>query len=352
MKVRTKTIKSKSNASEVSELFNQMIGVGNMDITYPKYINLRSTCSSMVKVFTMLAESPFFTMNTNYTRQKEEITQFCISSTKQITETFAYECNDISKLSADEQQEFNDLFMKVRKSKVIQTFKTIYSGLLLYKKHYSQLDTLSHNFIIQMAGVEWKPFSFTTLDLKRLFTQPDMKSNTIYFFMAVLYKTYTIGHQLYQLLISPDIDIDKFVNVIMNNIDEIQKRPELHRCHKAFKKIKDSVQLLKDRFSDYYRDFLNTENSNIIMEHFILDVSKEAGSDPQLVMQFRTIINYYRKQVQNANMDPKVKAMLDKFSEQFGGGSDAPDVKIKEEPTDADVTPVDDNTEIIDTTAL
>jgi hypothetical protein len=339
MKVRTKAVKVKSaDTQEVSALFNQMIGVGNMEITYPKYITLRNICSSMVKVFTMLAESPFFKLNTNFSKQREEILQFCSVSCTQIQETFSIEyTGDISLLSEEEQKKFDNHFMKMRKSPIIKSMTTIYNKLTLYKKHYSALDALSYKFIIQMAGVEWKPFPFTTLDLKYLFTLPNINDNTIYFFMTVLYKCHSIGQQLFQLLSSPDIDINKFVDVIMSNIEEIQKRPELHRCNKAFKKIKDSVQLLKDRFGNYYKDFLDTENQNIMMEHFILDVSKEANGDPQLIMQFRTIINYYRKQVQSTNMNPNIKAMVDKFAEQFGASTgEQSEVKIKETLSDTD----------------
>jgi hypothetical protein len=332
MKVRAKTVKVKvGDTNDVSALFNQMIGVGNMEITYPKYLNIRNTCASMLKVFAMLADSPFFKLNPGLATQRDEINQFCATSALAMKKVFSTEYADISSLSNDEQQAFNDTFMKMRKSAVVKSMMSIYSKLTQYKKHYSKLDALSYKFIIQMAGVEWKPFPFTSLDLKQLFSMPNISENTIYFFMTVLYKTHAIGEQLFQLLSSPDIDIDKFVDVIMSNIEEIQKRPELHRCSKAFKKIKESVQLLKDRFSNYYKDFLDTENSNIMMEHFILDVSKEANGDPQLIMQFRTIINYYRKQVQNTNMNPNVKAMIDKFAEQFGGSTEPQsEVKIKE----------------------
>lgn len=333
MKVRTKTVKVKvGDTNDVSALFNQMIGVGNMEITYPKYLNVRNTCASMLKVFAMLADSPFFKLNPGLSKQRDEINQFCSISAVAMKEVFSTEYADISTLSVDEQQRFNDeVFMKMRKSGVVKSMMSIYGKLTQYRKHYSKLDALSYKFIIQMAGVEWKPFPFTSLDLKQLFSMPNISENTIYFFMTVLYKTHSIGERLSQLLSSPDIDIDKFVDVIMSNIEEIQKRPELHRCSKAFKKIKESVQLLKDRFSNYYKDFLDTENSNIMMEHFILDVSKEANGDPQLIMQFRTIINYYRKQVQNTNMNPNVKAMIDKFAEQFGGSTEPQnEVKIKE----------------------
>ena len=66
----------------------------------------------------------------------------------------------------------------------------------------------------------------------------------------------------------------------MRNIDEIQKQPELHRCKDAFKKIKESVMMLKTNFNEYYRDFVDTSDNTIIMQHFIVDVSKSTEASP------------------------------------------------------------------------
>ena len=129
---------------------------------------------------------------------------------------------------------------------------------------------------------------------------------------------FDLSYKLYNEIISPDINIEEFVDIIIVNIGEFKNRPGLNRCKKAFKKIEDSVKMLKDNFSSYYRDFVTTKNSTIIMEHFIIDVSKSSASvDPELTREFRTIIGYYRKAAENTKMNPQVQSLFDRINESF-----------------------------------
>ncbi len=104
----------------------------------------------------------------------------------------------------------------------------------------------------------------------------------------------------------------------MRNIDKIQKHPDLNRCGKAFSQIKKSVKLLKDNFNGYYREFVGSKNSTIMMEHFILDVSKSTNSDPVLMSQFKKIIMFYRKIARDGQANnPKAKMFFDKVDESL-----------------------------------
>jgi hypothetical protein len=75
--------------------------------------------------------------------------------------------------------------------------------------------------------------------------------------------------------------------------------------------------LLKENFGDYYRDFISTKDSTIMMQNFIIDVSKKTDSDPQVTRQFRQIISYYRELAQQQIQNPKVKMLFDKVNESF-----------------------------------
>jgi hypothetical protein len=169
-----------------------------------------------------------------------------------------------------------------------------------------------------MAGAEWFPFPFSNLNFKQVFTQNAERENTLRLLMIVLHRVYDLTYKLWQETVSPDVDVDSFVEVIMNNMDEIKKRaPELNRCGKAFKKIADSVQLLKTNFNTYYRDFIETKDSTVMMQNFILDVSKNVNSDPEVMREFREIIKYYKKLAKQQPNNPKMKALFDKVSESF-----------------------------------
>src|SRR5690606_16079398 len=113
------------------------------------------------------------------------------------------------------------------------------------------------------------------------------------YLMVVLHKLYAIGHDVYEAVSAPDVNVNDFVEVIMGSIGDVQKH--IPRCDAAFKKIIESVDLLKGNFGDYYKDFTASGNPTIIMENFVVDVSKNTKSSPAVTAQFRRIIAHYRK---------------------------------------------------------
>jgi aspartate oxidase len=54
-----------------------------------------------------------------------------------------------------------------------------------------------------------------------------------------------------------------------------------------------------------------------MMQHFIIDVSKETEADPVVTSQFRTIIAYYQKIARDQISNPKIKMLFDKVNESF-----------------------------------
>ncbi len=320
----TKSSKAKkvsADDGELSGMFNQMIGAGNIEITYPKYTRIMQNCQNIVRIFDMLAGSPFMVLSDN-AGPRAEIELFCANSKEAMAKMFCMDLSGVPDLGAVHEEvstRFGNLYMEMRRSRFIQEIILVmHKNLAAYKKHLADVDTVTHKFIVNMAGHEWNPFPFTSLNIKRIFDMVGVKTNTISFFLTILSKVYTLCQQINDELNSPDIDIDQFVNVIMSNIETIQKIPELSRCGQAFKKIRESVTLLKSRFDGYYKDFVETNDSSIMMQHFILDVSKETTASPQVTLQFKKIINYYNKVAQNnPNTSSQIKGMLQRFNNTF-----------------------------------
>lgn len=323
-RVKVKKIKMPIGKDEdIAEMFNQMLGAGsiNMTIAWPRYRRIKSLVENLVKLFEMLNKSPFMEKNANFTNQRTEISKFCVSAQAQIGTMFAMDFSDyewnLNLIEEELKTKFSEAYDRMKKSDLINTFVIMCSNLAVYKKYISDVNKLNHKFITSMAGAEWSPFPFTSLNLKQIFCLDNIGENTIRFFMVVLNKAFELGYQLYKEISSPDIDVDQFVEIIMNSMNEIQKRPELSRCRKAFQKIKESVNLLKDKFGNYYRDFISTKDSTIIMQHFIIDVSKSSDADTETTRQFRQIINYYRKIAQEQITNPRVKMLFDRVNESF-----------------------------------
>jgi hypothetical protein len=124
-------------------------------------------------------------------------------------------------------------------------------------------------------------------------------------------------YDIYQIITSPDIDISEFSDIIVDSIKQARKM--IPRANKAFKKIEESVELLKDNFQNYYKDFITTKNPTIIIENFILDVSKDNSGevDIELARQFKKIVMFYQKKSQGKIKDPRVNQLFEMLNKNF-----------------------------------
>jgi hypothetical protein len=271
---------------------------------------MKEIITTLVNVIKMFNESPFMKMQPELANQRAEISGFITKANTDIAELFSIDLSDykwnLNLVEDDQKNTFSAAYDKMKKSDLVNTFIIICDRLIMYKKYIGNAEKLSYKFIPLSSAAEICPFPFTTFNLKYVFMLPNLTEVVKNFLVVVLNKIFTLSHDLYKEITTPDVNVDDFVEIIMANIDEVKKQPGLSRCDKAFKKIADSVHMLKDNFSTYYRDFIESKSNTIIMEHFILDVSKNTGADPQTTRQFRQIINYYRKMAQQQITNPKV----------------------------------------------
>jgi hypothetical protein len=183
-------------------------------------------------------------------------------------------------------------------------------------------DTLSDSFITTAAGDYFVLLpSLCGMDFKQMLLHP--KCNSI-FRQRIKFALYVIlkkGATIIQHIMSPDIDIEKFSVVLIENIGKLRKA--IPRCDKAFNKIQKSVELLKTNFSGYYKDFVVSKNPGIIVESFVVDVAGSSTADSETTRQFGRIIDFYRQKTKNQKQDPQV----DKIFELLGANMRALEAK-------------------------
>lgn len=311
------------NVDGMADMFNNMIGAGDINITiaYPRYRRLADLHAKLVAVWKMVAECSFIAQP-KYSAVREEIVEF-VGLQEEATTMFGCDLSafswDWTTLDEHSREQFAAAYDAAKKSPAMAKWVLACDKLVPYRKHYSAIETFNHKFALNIPGHSWTPFPWTSLDMKSILSA-DHK-NVIMFFMSVLNKTYSLGYAIYEELQSPDVDVDQFVEFILSAIDDIQKRPELSRCRDAFAKIRESVALLKTRFNSYYREFAETKDNTIMMQNFIIDVSQTTGASAKLTGQFHTIIRYFRKISGGQSMDPKMSEVLDKFSNHFSANS-------------------------------
>ena len=317
-KVVQKTIKDRN----ISDMFNQMIGAGNVDmnIVYPKYFNISTITTRLIKLFKVFNDGIVMKSIPDLANARQEITDFIDTCEKEHKELFQFQ--DLSRyqgmfdmVSDEVKEEFGELYERSKESNMVRTFILVCDRLVEYKRHIEDVNNLSYKFINTMSGVDFAPLPFTSLNFKYLFSLDVIDSRGRYYLMLILNKIYTYSYDLYKEFSKPDINVDEFVKVILANMDEVKKR--VPRCGKAFNKIAESVELLKSNFNGYYHDFVQTKNSSIIMEHFVLDVSRTTDADPETTRQFRKIINYYRKMTAGKIKDERVNYLFQKVDASF-----------------------------------
>lgn len=356
-KTKTKAIKLNSAANEgLAEMFNGMLGSDSIAIAWPRYCRIKQLCINLVRLFRLFHEGPCMRPAV-FDVSRREIAEFCARSTAEIEAMFtidltAFEWN-LSLVDQETLDRFFAQYNEIKKSRLMNTFIILCDRLVCYKAHIGDLTALNHRFIINMPTPTWAPFPFTEFDMKGALLLPGMSPNAITLFLTVLNKAFDLSYHLYNELQSPDIDVDQVAEFIVKNVAELQKIPELHRCKGAFKLICESLDMFKQRFNGYYRDFIHTNKSSVIFEHFILDVSKEKSSTPAVTRQFYKIVQYYRKVTADRTNDPRLKLVFDQIDEAFKkleqgttnlvsireqGDSVAAD-DVAEEPADSDPLP-------------
>lgn len=320
--VKVKATKDK----ELGDIFNQIIGAGrlNMTVCVPKYLDIMGYLQKVVQVIDIFAnKSIFFSRLPAHAHAVEEFNDFI----KNVNDTLAAAEMDLRAYSSNYdlvpdavREEFATKYTALKQCEEVAAVVKLCDNLIPYKKFVADVGSLKYHFILGLSGVEFKPFPWSTFNLKQAIIELDLAEDketrsNIELVMLVLNKLFNISHNVYRAISSPDVDINEFVNVVMTKIVELRKR--VPRCTKAFDKLVESVNLLKNNFGAYYRDFVETQTGTIIIENFVLDVAKNTRADPLLMKQFRDIVGYIRKAAGQQINNPQAKVLFEKLNEQF-----------------------------------
>lgn len=338
---------------ELIDMFNKMMGASDPDpnIVIPKYEHIHDAASQVLQLLSKLITSPFgIAFRVPFPKSFDELNAFVQKSSESMTEMELEPNNNI--LSGEELHAINsnsermieflnnvdskykitglgDRYTKLKESAVIKemivTARNLKNAVMLEKErtkselhNLESRDSLSEDFILHSDGDYLTLFNFTSLDFKQIFYSDLMTEQFKKYVLTVLHFIYVRVMSIVKDITSPDIDVDKFSEVVGRNIDEMRKR--VPRCNDAFDEIQKSVGLLKQNFGEYYKDFVTSQNGNpgIIVENFVLDVAKKNTANQAIMFQFRQIVNFYRQQVSGKKIgDPRIKKMLSLVGENL-----------------------------------
>jgi hypothetical protein len=281
---------SMEDTSMLNDMFAQMTGEGNADveIIIPKLIQLGQSIKKYIQIYELLIgfkefRNSFPEYEFNFLEIQTFIDQLKVLVSDDINK------KNLNKLSVED---VNKIYKKLKNAKEIQTIIIISGNLKKYKRYLSDMQNLKDEFIKREPGLSFTPLKFTKLDLKVLWASEKLTNMAKKYILNILSHTFSIGHNIYKLITSPDIDISKFSEVLIKNIDKMKK--QIPRCDKAFDVIANSVNLLENNFEGYYKTSVEAENPSIIVESFIIDVSMSQKSNPSVTSQFRKIIMFMK----------------------------------------------------------
>ena len=315
--VKKKKPSAQFKGKNINDIFNEILGLENAepDILIPKFVKIRNLTRHLYKIFKQIAG--LNNLRTSFpiiVDGLDELSAFADKLYENIC--FNLEQKDTveqyQKLNKDD---VNTLYKKLTTNKYIRMLIVLCGKLNQYKKCISDEEALKDNFILQEPGNTFMPFSTigSSIDLKVLWYQDNITDNVKNFFLIIISKIYTDTHEIYKIATSPNVNVEKFADVIMDAIKKLKKQPELSRCKNAFRQIEQSVDLLKNNFDTYYRGGIASNNLNVIMESFVIDVSTKCNFDASLTLEFRKIITYMQK-VSQQNGKGKNKDIQNLFS--------------------------------------
>ncbi len=347
--VKISTAKKTMKDPQLIELFNQMVGTSAPDpnVVIPKYEKLLSITGDIVNILGKFVVSPCQVLRPEFEKGFEDIEKFVEKSKEELTK-LTIEPTEKSVLSQEELDlvntqpdtlekvmqnmglkydvnELGEAYKNLKDSEVVKAFIMTYRLLKeslvaeverrkvkmeLFDSEHDLADKtkLSSSFIRKSIGHVLNLFSFSSIDFKGIDLSPLVDKKMRQYVLFTLYLVYTKCDEIYKLVTSPDVDVAKFSEALVSNIDSIRKR--IPRCDEAFNKIKESVELLQGNFGGYYKDFISSQNPGIIVEHFVLDVAKDSKANAKVTRQFRQIIQFYKKHMAGQIKDPKLQRIF------------------------------------------
>jgi len=308
------------DVKNVTGMFNQMLGTERPDhnVVKPKYEELIRLLDSISSLINKFGTSVIVKLFPEYITEFKKMVEFAIEIKKKCMEYAVPDSPTDPNDMKDYVNSIVDNYLHLKDCQTVKRLIKVCSVLGKQKKYLGNENKLSAEFIKNSVEPDLCLLdSFTNLPFKQIFISDKLKNKEAKQYVLIfLHMMWDRTYHIYKTITSPDVDVDKFVEIVSKSIDDVKGK--IPRCNEAFNKIKNATHMLKDNFGDYYKDFVESENPSIIMENFISDVAQSAEGSPQLVMQFKKIISFYKKNAQaHMQNNPQLKQVFSMVNDQL-----------------------------------
>lgn len=313
--------------SELLEMFQQLTGdPSKLDptIVKDKYERLTNDIERCNKLVLKFKEAILDRLHT-----KSGVDPFFDHEVQRLME-FVKRANEYIEVDTITNDNLIPIYQALKESFAVEEYLKVCKALRTGEDCVKDRCALSDRFIKRAVGEEFYIFDFAKINFKHLFThileenfpEKDELEGCKHYIMVMCNMLYITTQDIYSIVTSPDVDIDKLSELIVKAITAAKK--QIPRCDKAFRLIENSVDMLKSGMSTYYKDFVASGNPAVIFENFINDISGTLHINSTTMGQFKRIIFHFRKQANNMpKKNPKLDGVfstLDKIMEIMDEG--------------------------------
>ncbi len=288
--------------AQLMDMFQQMTGDPSKldpEIVRDKYQRLKNDiirCNKLLLKFKEAILDNIFTKR-NVDSYFDQQVNMLVDFVKQASEYIDVEPEDDKQMIA--------IYQALKDSFVVEEYLKVCKILKENEECVKDRCSLSDSFIKLCVCDEFYLFDFAKINFKHLFTHilaenfqdKEELEDCKKYILIMCNMLYITTVDIYTMVTSPDIDIDKFSELVIDAIGAAKK--QVPRCDKAFRMIENSVDMLKNGMSGYYKDFVATGNPLIILENFMQDMSNDLYMDKVTMSQFKRIIFFFRKKAES-----------------------------------------------------
>ena len=307
------------NKEEWYTMFMQMMGSEvDINVIYPKYIVIWSDCQSLIKNMLKFADADNILLKQfpELKKAMKEIRYFCNQFRDALGTRRSYE-------DMIEEGNKNNSYITLKNSDYIKNLIITRRNLQEHEKYIQSANDIRDNlfqcerFIYEYPGPELTVFPFSSFELKNIWDEPRMKEfeNIKVYILICISVFYSKIKKIVKLILSADVDVKGFSGAVGQQL--VAARKQIRGCNRAFDKIEQSIDLLEDNFDGYYRDMIQSKNPNLIVENFVLDVSKNQKHDRGTTIEFKRIMKFYQKQTAGKVNDPRLQQLFSLLDKNF-----------------------------------